>query len=566
MDPIQHQGIKFRALWPWVLFLWLTVASVSLAQPQRPISDQGAAVVLGGETLFHVKAKIASFTPEFRAQVISGRIEDYAKASTRSQPPLTIVDNEAAQTVDILAGDETLVTIAQVDAVAAGQSRQDLARLYVDTITAAVREFKKAYSLERILWGVGYSLIATAGLMLGFLGIHRLMPKIRQSLRQWEGTRIPALKILGNEILSAHRLVDVLIEGVKILRLLLWFSLIYLYLNLVLSFFPWTRGISRTLWGYVAAAVNSMATGFLNYLPNLFFLGLTLVVTHYILKVVRFIFTEVERGTMSFPGFYPEWAKPTAKLTQLLILAFAATIAFPYLPGSGTPAFQGISIFLGLLLSLGSSAAIANVVSGTILTYTRAFKLGDRVKIGDTIGDVVGKTLFVTRVLTIKNVVITIPNGSILSGHIINYSAAASDPEIPPLILSTTITLGYDLPWKKVHAVLVDAALKTREILATPAPFVLQTSLEDFYVSYELNAYTRSPGIMAKIYSELHQNIQDCCNAAGIEILSPHYRAMRDGNATTIPADYLPSPDEAPGFQISAMGDPLSPPPADHPV
>lgn len=220
-------------------------------------------------------------------------------------------------------------------------------------------------------------------------------------------------------------------------------------------------------------------------------------------------------------------------------MAFAATVAFPYLPGSQTPAFQGISIFLGLLVSLGSSSAIANIVAGIILTYTRAFLVGDRVKITDTTGDVVEKTLFVTRIRTIKNVVITIPNAAVLGSHVINYSAAANDPATPPLILHTTITLGYDVPWRKVHDVLTKAALATGQILEEPAPFVLQTSLDDFYVSYELNAYTSSPGIMAKIYSELHQNIQDQCNEANIEILSPHYRAERDGNQTTIPVDYL---------------------------
>ncbi|NJN75986.1 MAG: mechanosensitive ion channel family protein [Synechococcaceae cyanobacterium RL_1_2] len=259
---------------------------------------------------------------------------------------------------------------------------------------------------------------------------------------------------------------------------------------------------------------------------------------------------EIELKRVILPGFYPEWAKPTYKLIQFLIMAFAATVAFPYLPGAETPAFQGISIFLGLLISLGSSSAIANIVSGIILTYTRAFLVGDRVKITDTIGDIVEKTLFVTRIRTVKNVVITIPNASVLSSHVINYSAAANDPLIPALILHTTITLGYDVPWRKVHDVLIKAALDTPRILPDPSPFVLQTSLDDYYVSYELNAYTDNPGIMAKIYSELHQNIQDQCNQNDIEILSPHYRAVRDGNQTTIPQDYLPPNYQAPKFRI----------------
>lgn len=197
--------------------------------------------------------------------------------------------------------------------------------------------------------------------------------------------------------------------------------------------------------------------------------------------------------------------------------------------------FPGVSIFLGVLVSLGSSGAVANTVAGVILTYTRAFRIGDRVQITDTTGDIVGKTLFVTRVRTIKNVVITIPNATVLNSHVINFSAAESDNESSPLILHTTITLGYDLPWRKVHEVLIRSALTTQYILPEPAPFVLQKSLDDFYVSYELNACTKQPGRMALIYSELHQNIQDNCIMAGIEILSPHYRAVRDGNPITIP-------------------------------
>ncbi|NJR31574.1 MAG: mechanosensitive ion channel [Chamaesiphon sp. CSU_1_12] len=236
-----------------------------------------------------------------------------------------------------------------------------------------------------------------------------------------------------------------------------------------------------------------------------------------------------------------------------MIIAFAAIVAFPYLPGAKSPAFQGVSVFLGLLLSLGSSAAVANVVAGVILIYTRAFEVGDRVKVGEAVGDIVEKTLLVTRIRTIKNVVITIPNAAVLNAQIINYSAAAQDPNTPPLILHTTITLGYDVPWRTVHQALIGAANATSSILPEPTPFVLQTSLDDFYVSYEINAYTNTPKIMARIYSELHQNIQDKCNEVGIEILSPHYRAVRDGNQNTIPESYLPADYIVPGFRIDRV-------------
>ena len=540
---------------PCIIALVLFATTIQSVYPQSSsptLTEQtGAAVVLGDETLFYIQARIASFSPEFRAQVVSGRITAFAKDTELALDTLNVVNNETTETIDIRAGDSTLVTIADVDAVAAGQSRQELANQYLETIKTSVTKFRASYSAQSIVRGVVYTLIATVILIASFIAITKSVPLIYRQLRR--EARIPALIVLGTEVLSAHRVVDLISEIIKVLRLALLLAILYLYINLVLSFFPWTKGLSRILFGYVVTAIKTLVAGLLSYLPNLFFLAVISFFTSYLLKLIRFLFTEIEEGGITFPGFYAEWAKPTYKLVQFLVFAFAATIAFPYLPGSGTPAFQGISIFLGLLVSLGSSAAIANIVSGVILTYTRAFQVGDRVKITDTIGDVVDKTLFVTRIRTIKNVVITIPNAAVLGSHVINYSAAASDPETPPLILHTTITLGYDVPWRKVYDVLNKAALSTAHILPEPAPFILQTSLDDFYVSYELNAYTSSPGIMAKVYSELHQHIQDGCNEADIEILSPHYRAMRDGNQTTIPADYLPSDYEAPGFRLSPL-------------
>jgi small-conductance mechanosensitive channel len=207
-------------------------------------------------------------------------------------------------------------------------------------------------------------------------------------------------------------------------------------------------------------------------------------------------------------------------------------IMFPYLPGSGSPAFQGVSVFLGVLLSLGSSTAINNIIAGLVITYMRPFKPGDRIKIGDITGDVIDKTMLVIKLKTTKNEEITVPNSTVLSSNTINYSSLSKSKG---LILHTTVTIGYDVPWRTMHETLIKAALKTNAILASPEPFVWQTSLDDFYVSYQLNAYTQEAEMQGTIYAELHQHIQDCCRDAGIEIMSPHYRANRDGNKSTIP-------------------------------
>ena len=196
---------------------------------------------------------------------------------------------------------------------------------------------------------------------------------------------------------------------------------------------------------------------------------------------------------------------------------------------------------------MGSSSAISNIIAGLVITYMRPFKLGDRVKIGDITGDVIEKTMLVTRVRTIKNEDISIPNAAVLSGSTINYSSSAQELG---LILHSTVTIGYDVPWKQVHQLLIDAAKRTKFIENTPEPYVSQKSLEDWYVAYELNAYTKESHKIPSIYSQLHGNIQDVFNEAGVEIMSSHYMTLRDGNQTTIPTNYLPKDYEVPGFKI----------------
>jgi small-conductance mechanosensitive channel len=313
-----------------------------------------------------------------------------------------------------------------------------------------------------------------------------------------------------------------------------------------------TEALAARLLGYAASALRTVWQAFVAYLPSALLIIVIILITRYVIRLVRFVFAEIGKGTITIPGFYSEWSGTTYKIVRLLIFVLAAVMIFPYLPGSATPAFQGVTIFLGFLFSLGSTAVVANIVAGIVLTYMRAFDIGDRVKIADTVGDVVEKTLLVTRVRTIKNVEITIPNAMVLGSHIVNFSSSV---EGTGLILHTGVTIGYDVPWRKVHDLLIAAARATEHILEEPAPFVLQISLDDFYVSYELNAYTREPNRMAAIYSELFQNIQDQFNEAGVEILSPHYTALRDGHHTTTPQDYLPKTYRPPSLRISSSRD-----------
>jgi small-conductance mechanosensitive channel len=324
--------------------------------------------------------------------------------------------------------------------------------------------------------------------------------------------------------------------------------LLYVYVPLVLSFFPWTTPLSRRIVAYALPPFAAAWAASVAYLPNLFYLAAGVIIARYALKFVRSVFAAMGSGAIRVEGFHRDWADPTYKIARVMVLAFAVMALYPFLPGAGSDAFKGVSIFLGVFFSLGSSAAIGNVVAGVVLTYTNAFRIGDRVKIGDTVGDVVEKTLLVTRLCTIKNIAVTIPNGAVLGSQIVNYSTHAS---AQGLILHTAVTIGYNAPWRQVHALLIDAARATEDICEVPPPFVLQTSLDDFYVTYEINACTDRADRMAGTYSRLHQNIQDGFNAAGVEIMSPHYSSQRDGNEITIPAAQRAPDYRVPGHRVT---------------
>jgi small-conductance mechanosensitive channel len=250
-----------------------------------------------------------------------------------------------------------------------------------------------------------------------------------------------------------------------------------------------------------------------------------LLITIYTLKLIHLIFRGVERGRIRFSTFQPEWAQPTYRLCRLGIIAFSLVVAFPYIPGSDSLAFKGVSIFLGVLFSLGSTSAIANIISGYTIIYRNLFIVGDRIRIGDISGTVMNTGLQVVHLRTVKNEEITVPSSVIVNSHVLNYSSLARRQG---LVLHTSVTIGYDTPWRQVHALLLQAAERTAGLQREPAPFVLQKSLEDFYVSYELNAYTENPQAMERIYSDMHKNIQDAFNEYGVQIMSPHYKSDPD--------------------------------------
>jgi len=335
-----------------------------------------------------------------------------------------------------------------------------------------------------------------------------------------KNTLLGHLKSKSLSLIFEDKLIDIL----KLLFRLVYYAILifaaYIYMTLLFSFFSFSRTWSGLLFGYITSPIKSAFSALIGYLPNLFAVIVIFFIIKYLLKLIQMVFSAIEREVIVVPNFYKDWAMPTFKIVRFLIIVFGAIVIFPYLPGSNSPFFQGISIFVGVLFSLGSTSAISNIVAGVVLTYMRPFKEGDVVKISDTLGKVIEKTLLVTRIRTIKNVDITVPNSMVLSSHIVNYSSSSQDSH---LILHTNFSMGYTVPWRQVHELLIKAALMTEDILPEPAPFVLQKALDDYYTSYELNAYTSCPQKMMATYSEMHKNIQDVFIEAGIDLVAPHF-------------------------------------------
>ncbi len=511
-------------------------------------SANGAPVVPFSDTLFYVYTKVGSFSASDRAEAIASKIENLYDDYSFKPDSLRISLNESS--TDIVYRDLVVMSVNEMEAMWHGVKRETLANDYKGKIVDAINRERDSRSLTNILIRVGEVILILIGIYLLILLINKLFRRIKLKVINLKDSILKGIKFRGYQFLDSKRELQValfLLDGIRWLLIIL---ALYLMLPLLFSVFPWTKGIATTMIGWIINPLGKLARALVAYLPNLFTIIVITTVTSYAVRFLRFVAGEIQSGNLSLPGFYPDWAFPTFTLVRVLVYAFSFIIIFPYLPGSDSPIFQGVSVFLGLLFSLGSSSAISNAVAGFVITYMRPFKLGDRIKIGDITGDVIEKSLLVTRVRTIKNEDITIPNASVLSGHTINYTTSAKELG---LILHTGVTIGYDVPWKQVHDLLINAALSTNGIMTDDnhKPFVLQTSLDDFYVAYQINAYTEQSHRMAAIYSELHQNIQDKFNEAGVEILSPHYRAARDGNMTTTPAGYLPKDYQAPSFNVS---------------
>ncbi len=493
-------------------------------------SDEFGYVLFNHDTLFTLKTNLGPIAPKERAELINNRLAQLRKENLALSDSLQIIEVELYSILSYK--DAPILSISDQDASLEHQTRHELLLNYKQILQTAFKNDADSRSIWYWVLHIFYTLLTLVGLYIILYLVNRFF--------KWVDHKVMGFhNLLNAKFISFFRYLTP--RGpeyfasflLKVLKVAAWVFILFLYLPLFFSFLPWTKGLVSDFYAFILVPIKQIFNGLWVFISQkLIYLVLIFYFSKYLLRVISFISSELGSGKLKIQGFHRDWAKPTYNIVRVLVIAFTLVFMFPFLPGSDSKAFQGVSIFLGILFSLGSTSAISNIVAGIVITYMRPFQLGDRVKIGETIGDVVEKNLLVTRIKTLKNEDITIPNATIINTHLWNYSKNASKLGI---ILHTTVTIGYDVPSKVVTDLLLKAARNTPNLTREFKPFVLQKSLSDFYIEYELNVYTKQPGKMMQFYSDLHNQILEEFNNAGVEIMSPHYTAYRDGNASTIP-------------------------------
>jgi small-conductance mechanosensitive channel len=446
-----------------------------------------------------------------------------AKNPSIAANSIQIIHNENQEEIFVL--DNLIMMVFDADAKLEGINRETLAKGISSRITKSIYSYRYERSYEailnKILYAVGSTILAVVLIFI----INWLMKKVNLFLEQKLKTKIEALESKSFQLIRSNQLWITLHGFIKSLKFLIILIIIFTYAQYVLGLFPWTRYVSNSLLGFFLTPLGAFGDAVLNFIPNLAFLIVIFFVTKYLLKLTKLLFNGIGQGVITISGFDPDWAVPTFRLLRILLIAFAVIIAYPYIPGSESAAFKGVSLFIGVLFSLGSSSLIGNLIAGYSMTYRKTFKVGDLVQIDNHIGQVVEIKLFVTRLLTYKKEEVVVPNSIVLNANVINYSSLSAKTG---LILSTTAGIGYETPWRQVEGMLKLAAERTEGVLKEPPPFVLQKSLGDFAVTYELNVYIKDPMNRLIIYTALHQNILDVFNENNVQIMTPAYEGDPD--------------------------------------
>lgn len=489
-------------------------------------------VISFNDTLFNVYGNIGSFTSKQRAKSIERKIDALAENHLFTGDSIKFADT--GNYLNIMYQNEILMSVDSIQAAQESKTKVQAAQYYKNQIISAVELQKENTSWQQILIQVA----GTVGIVIVEIfilkGIRYFYRRCKVAIWKQRGKKIKG--IFG--IIDDHRAMLTTISIAKVIKFLVVLIFLYLGLLAVFKLFPYTKHISDQLLEYVLSPLRSVGKSVKAYMPKLFTIAVIVFIFKYIQKFVRSLAEKIATNKITIKGFYPDWAMPTYNLISGLLFIFMFILIFPYLPNSDSQIFQGVSVFAGIMLSLGSTSVIGNLVAGLVITYMRPFKLGDRIKLGEFTGDVLEKTALVTRIKTPKNEVITIPNSNIMSAQTVNYTQSAKEHG---LILYLTIGAGYHVPWQKVHEMLYEIANRTEHVLKRQKPFILQDQFRDFYVDYQLNVYIKEAKLSAKVYSDLRQHAQDVFAENNIEMVAPHYSVSRvvDGEDSAVPPKYV---------------------------
>ena len=492
----------------------------------------GAPLVVDGDTLLVIYARKGGMLPEARVSAAKSRIYEVGKRLTMFVDSLYVFDSEVSS--DVMVGEDVLLSVTDLDALWMGMERVELAETYREVISKKVDQLHETYGLQQKLQSLGWVALIIAVQVLLIWFIVWLFRRWKFSVTRKLLGRIKSVVIKNYPLLDTHRLGVAIIFIFNLVRLLLILLVVLVGLGFMFSFFPETKTVTYTVVGFIWNPLSDILKSVVEYLPNLFKIIVIIICFHYLLKLVRYFANEVASGRLKINGFYADWAMPTHTLLRVLLYSFMLVMIWPLLPNSDSEIFQGVSVFIGVVVSLGSTSVVGNVMSGLVMTYMRPFRIGDFIRFGDTEGEVIEKSMLVTRIRTRKNDIVTIPNSNMMSSQTSNYTFSAQRYGI---IVHTKITIGYDEPWKKIETLLVQAAENTDGIKRHPKPFVRITALDDFYVEYEINGITDRAKTLSTVYSALHQQILDTMHGAGVEIMSPHIEARRDNLPVQIPKE-----------------------------
>ena len=490
----------------------------------------GVPLVIDEDTLFVLYSRYGGILPEIRVERARQEIMTQGRRLTFFTDSIYVYESDF--TSDVMAGNHLILSITDIDALWQEKPRQELANHYASLIEEKIREIHEDYGLRQKLLGL---LMVVIIIVLQWLFIkltNWLYRRWKFRLTRLVMRRALPLVIKDYEVLNKHRQGALFLMLYRLLRIGLIVVQLLITIPVLFSLFPETKSLTITVLGYIWDPTTDIFWGVIGYLPKFFKILVIIICFRYLVKGLHYLSNEIASGRLRINGFYPDWAVPTYHILRVLCYSFMFVMIWPLLPNSNSEVFQGVSVFLGVIVSLGSTSIIGNLMAGLVMTYMRPFHQGDFIRFGEVEGFVLEKTALVTRIRTRKNEIITIPNSNLMSAQTSNFTFAAHNYGI---IVHTKVTIGYDMKHEVIENLLLDAARATKHIEKKPLPFVRVTKLDDFYVEYEINAYTKHSEWLSDIYSQLHQNILDHFHSAGVEIMSPHIFGLRNDLELQIP-------------------------------